>query len=337
MKQTQASRADSRREQSPEHQVDLTLIENELHLPSGGVFLTDPNLYEDLNIPTRIEHGIEKIGGAAVELTVEIPEEILDPHPLLFAHGYCGPQEAYAKVRKATARNGKIGITYGTPRTQENYASLHPTHLGNPTRLLAQAAWAAMRGSRKMSDKVGIDLSQVRYDLSGHSMGGGSAVRVAKRHKDLVRSVILNESAGLEPHNTIMMLGRLGGFARNELKESRDAALLLKSILHVMRNPVKLVAEGIAVSNCDIRKDVSQLGNMGIKTAAIFGLGDSLISAEKSFAHSDDIPDFFALYDDPRAHHLWPQTNPFEVAMAHKQMLERMHSSKSTKPHLVAA
>jgi hypothetical protein len=308
------------------------------HLPHGGVFVPDLSLYEDLDIPTQTFQGCREIGAGAVRLTAEVPEEILDPVPALLFHGYCGSEKAYERLRNVIARNGKVAITYETPRVQSGFASLHPRHLGKPARLLSQAPWIVMKkGLEDPSEVADIDLTECQYDTYSHSMGGPTSVALALLHPERFRSLYLDQSAGLEPHNTPMMIARLGNFSNHELRKIHDPALLTHSLRLMARNPFKLAAEGIMVSNCNIRERLREIGELGIKTATVFGRNDSLISAHKSIEHSGHIPDLAGVHLDPRAHHLWPQTNPFDVAMAFQQVIGALNATEEDPVFRIAA
>ncbi len=300
-------------------------IENGSHLPSGGIFLPE-GLYEDLNLPTTLYPGSEIIANAEVRFTIEVPEDILDPVPMVYAHGYLGSEGAYSDLRNATARNGKIAITYDAPRTQDELSEFHPKHRNKPVRLLGQSVWAAMRGSLKAAALYDLPMEEV-FDISGHSMGGRSASLAALRHPDYVRTVVLNEAAGLEPHNTLtMLLERVPKFLKNEIRPAQ-LGLATGSLGYVIRNPFRTLSEGIAVSNCDIRAEVRRLGDLGIKSAIVVGESDNLIPGNRVARYSGEgVADIFAMYDDPRADHLWPQKRPLEVARTMTQLLERLHS-----------
>lgn len=320
---TASNLAEARRASSPEQTSESLMPENFTRLRPGGVFVPDISQYENLEIPTQTIKECRQIGGGLVRLTAEVPEEIIDPVPALLFHGYCGSERAYEALRTIIASSGKVAITYETPRIQKWLASLHPNHFGKPARLLSQAPWAVMRkGLDDASEIAGIDLSNCKFDAYTHSMGGSTSVALALLHPERFRSLYLDQPAGMEPHNTPMMIARLGNFSNRELRRINDPSLVAHSLRVMTRNPIKLAAEGIMVSNCDIRDDLKKLGALGIKIAAIFGLSDALISAHRSIRYSGHTPDLVGVHLSPQAHHLWPQTNPFDVAMAFKQVLE---------------
>lgn len=297
-----------------------------------GVFLPKAHELEDLNIPTTKYPVEERIGGSIVRSTVEVPDKLLDPHPVVYAHGYFGFKAAYSELRHATARNGKIAVTYHPPRSQNMLTAFHSTHIISPQKLLIQAVIGAMRGTERLLEDIGTEHD--KFDLSGHSMGGRSATEAAHRNDGLVRSVILNEAAGLEEHDLAMMISRLPKFFKKELipaiikKEfahNRTGDIIKQSAHYMLRNPYKTLLEGIIVADCDIRDRVSDLGNLGIKTAILVGQSDTLISAERTAEKSMGISDIFAHYDAKEANHIWAQTHPLETALTHKQILSALH------------
>lgn len=324
--------SEARRGISPEHSPESFMPENHERPRPGGIFVPDLQLYENLDIPTQVFPGRRKIGGGVVKLTAEVPEQIIDPVPALLFHGYCGSERAYEALRHIIAQSGKVAITYETPRVQNRLASLHPKHLGKPARLLSQAPWIIMKEGLEGPSKVAdIDLTECRYDAYTHSMGGHTSVSLAELHPERFRILYLDQPAGLEPHTTPLMIARLGNFSNHELRKIHDPALVAHSLRLMTRNPLKLAAEGIMVSNCDIRDGLQRLGELGIKTAAMFGRNDSLISAHRSILHSSHIPDLVGVHFSPQAHHLWPQTNPFDVAMAFRQALNLLREDGGEK------
>jgi hypothetical protein len=328
------NRGDSMAESAPQ----LRSLHENKHLPSGGVFVPDPALYEDLGIPTRVYEGVERIGHFTIPLTVEIPKEIRDPHRLLLSPGYCATQKAYAGLRHACARNGQVATTYEIPQDLLNLIQYHPAHFLHPGRLLSQAPLAAIRGSRRIERKAGVRLEE-ESDAAGHSMGGPSDLELASLYPGLIRTIVLNQSPGLEPHNTFVMLNRLRRLKKNELKKTEDD-IISQGIINILKDPLKTLREGLWVSNRNNQEKIEMLGKLGIKSAAIFGEDDSLVDGQKSLEHSGDKVDIVAFYPDPEAHHFWPQTNPFDVAMAIKQILDVLHkeeSPSSAQPMPIAA
>lgn len=300
-----------------------------------GVFYPEVLNEDDLNIPTTRYPGVERIGGSIVRSTIEVPDVILDPHPAVYAHGYFGFKAAYSKLRNATARNGKVAVTYHPPRTQNILASIDRKHF-SPQRLLVQAVIGAMRGTERKLEELGIEYSE--FDLSGHSMGGRSATEAALLNKDKVRTVTLNEAAGLEDHDLLMMLSRLPLFmkkelvpaiVKNEFGRERTNDIVRQSAYYMLRNPYRTLLEGIIVANCDIREKVKNLGEFGIKTAILVGQADTLISADRTIAKSQGVADIIASYDALEANHIWPQTHSLETALTHHKILAKLHQDTS--------
>lgn len=316
--------------------------------PLGGAFVVDESTFAhaDIEIETKTGMYDKGLGGAAVYFTLHKPkdsQEITDPTPFVSVHGYCGFEVLYEEFAKAIAQNGRPAITYSAPRIQPGLTSLNPKHVLHPERLLTQAVIGVMRGSRELLATEGYDFD--RFDLSGHSMGGRSATAAALLKPHEVRSVVLHQAAGLEEHNLPMMLSRIPAFLRKELipamvgsefayKRTRD---IVNQVRHyILDNPTKTVVEGVVVAGCDIRDDVARLRDNDIASAILLGKSDTLISAERTARFSRHIPDIFALYDDPKANHLYSLTHPRETAMTHLQVLEALHKQIVT-PQPVAA
>lgn len=303
-------------------------------LPERTVYLSKDG-YTDLGLPTAERTCSTSIGGANVNVTIEVPDEILNPYPVVIAHGYCGSKHAYDALRNALARNGTVAVSYDSPRIQKIAAALHPTHINKPAQLLSQAIWGATRRSMQMADELDLPIHN-RYDVIAHSMGGRSATLAAHHRPQFFRSVLLNGAAGLEPQTLPMMVGRLPRFS-HELRGT-DPSIILGSMSYIARNPVKTAAEGIAVARADIRQKVRELGKLGVSTAIVVGRDDFLIPAERVAKGSGvGVADLFAVYGDQDAGHLYLQKKPLQAAMAQLQMLQLLHGSGIVEQHNTAA
>lgn len=324
----------------PESAPDLRPLQTNMHLPPGGVFAPDPRLYEDLDIPTKSITETQKIGRATIRTTVEAPanaSDIIDPIPAMTFGGYLSDETSYEGLRKAVARSGKVTLTQQVLGT---FTGRNLKDITNPYELLYQSALEVIDIYPSLLNKLGVDVDDTKYDAYTHSMGGPVSIFLARRNPDLFRSIVMDGSPGLEPHHTGVMLSRLPYFFRKDLRKVGNPQLLGRTALSVGRDPLRYFAEGIMVSNCDIREGIQELREHGIKIASLFGLSDSLVSARNSIIHSGHIPDLAGIHFNHKAHHLWPQTNPFDVAMAFKQALDVLHKEErpaSAEPMPIAA
>ncbi len=327
-----------------------TISSAEHHRPQDileDVFIPDQNQFNDLAIPSEAFQAIseEKRGGAVTRFTVQIPETILDPVPLLIVHGYCGPEVIYEKFREAVAANGKPAITYRPTRTQDMSAAFSRQHRLHPERLLTQTALGALYGSAKLLKKKGH--APDAYDISGHSMGGRGATKVAHLHPEFVRTVILNEAAGLDGHSfTDFLSQRFPAFVAKELTPAllnsqfayrSSRKIVMQGAEYILKNPYKTVSEALTAGGCDIKEDVSLLGKLGVASSILVAESDTMISAAGTARKSGHASDLFAVYGDPKANHLYPFTHPLETALTHLQIIEALHINARSRPLAAAA
>lgn len=257
-----------------------------------------------------------------------VPDEILHRNPALFTLGYFAPECAYSDIAEVFARNGWVAFTHAPASPQQLLARFNRSHFGKPSRLSSQALWAVMRGGVRLAHELGVDIDE-EFDISGHSRGGQTATNVALHRPDSVRSVILNEPAGMYDHNTLELSANIRPFIKKEMGDL-PLGMVLRGARHMLSDIPRIACEGIDVSNCTIRERVQQLGELGIRTAAILGPDDTLISTEK-IIELDQITHLEAFYEGPdgEVDHTWPQTNPVEAGFAQMQLLELLHQDAS--------
>lgn len=280
---------------------------------------------------TSSERHTTRAGRANVESTLESPLAAQDKVPLLYIPGYQGIKPAYYQARTHTARYGRRAISFKVDRWQEWLADFHPKHALHPERLHVQAVKGIMDF---YSQLYGFE----QYDLSGHSMGGWIAALVAERWPHLVRSVILDASAGLEPHNALTLAPRLPLFAFGELIPGAINGRLgfenlslrkvaLQGLLHSVINPYRTASEGLAVSRCDVRPKLTTIREKGIKTAIVGYGSDRLLPVSKMYQHARHLVDEFIVFPINEAGHLGPQGYPAEVAQLHVDLLNYWFAS----------
>lgn len=316
---------------SPEQGPGATKLFEITEPPYTGGFL-NPNLPTDLNMPTRLLRGREKIGDATVNFTLEIPEEITDDIPLGIAPGYMGSEWAYTSLRNYLARNGKPAFTYELPRRQGVRGSTDLSHLLHPQKLPCEALWGTMRNIKR-NDSLGFRTD--KFDLAGHSRGGETIAKVAQLKHESVRTIILDAAAGLESHNTIMMLGRIGPFftkevlpsiVRGEFKNPPHIAALGVA-RYILQSPRRTLMEGIAVSNADITDLLVEARQNNIKIAMYGYNSDPLISIHRSIAKSGGLVDAILVNNEARRGHLGPQLKSEVVGQDYFKLLQQVHEA----------
>lgn len=305
---------------------------------NGGLFLPKDGIVNDLNIPFEEYVGKERIAGSNIDFTMYVPDKILHRNPIAFTNGYFATEMAYQGMARFFARNGVVAFTHQPAGAQQLLARFHQSHFGKPSKLSSQALWAVMRGGVRMAHELGVDIDE-EFDLSGHSRGGQTATNVALHRPNRVRSVILNQPAGMYDHHTIELSGNVVPFFKHEVGDL-PLRLVFDSARHMLRDVPRVIAEGVDVSNCRIRSNVERLAAHGIKTAMILGENDTLLSTQKIVA-LEQITDILAFYSGPegRVDHTWPQTNPDEAGSAQIQLLKLLHNdaSKDEKQLAIAA
>ncbi len=267
---------------------------------------------------STVEQRFTRIGGATIKYTLERPENITDPAPLVLVPGYGGIKPAYRELRKAVVLNGKPAATFKPPRTQERLAAFHPKHFQHPERLLAQTVIAIS------DDLIGSNGKTNEYDqvdAAGHSMGGPAIINAALVHPEYFRTVTAVASAGLDGHSLWDMARRSPGVVKEEIIPSlndiqvRKDFRAVRDIMHYMaRNPWRTLAEGLAVGSGDIRDKVSMLGALGVHTAALQFANDRFFPVDGVREHSANRFELFRVFPDPDANHMWPQLKPIAVA-----------------------
>lgn len=268
----------------------------------------------DVNTTWHDSHAIEMRGGV-VDSAIESPLQPTDPVPAIVLHGYGGFKNAYYQYALHAARFGKPSIYYEESRED--------MELSHSLRLHLRAVKAIMD---RYSELYGFD----QFDLDGQSMGGWIAVEAAKRWPERVRSIVLNVSAGLEPHSTLSFIPRLPKFVIGELipaafggylsPEMSLGKLAICAIRYAVTNLPRTAAEGIAVSNCDIRPQVARLRAQGMPIACVVAISDQLLPAAKTTEHSSGLFDEYIVFPVPQAGHLALQCYPAQTAQLHTDL-----------------
>lgn len=253
-------------------------------------------------IPTTIHKDLAEISGATVPFTVEVPDNVSDPHPLYVVHGYLGKPFAYERFRDAAAQNKRIVVDISPPRHQ-GVASLHPRNLVesvvDPMKLLSRSIWGVTKKLRADYEDV-VDPSRV--DVAAHSQGWPVLVKFVQAHPGVVRVMANVEGAGNEDHHhTLDFIPRveafiteeaipyIGELRRGEHHLERGVARAALSEAHyVFAHPLRTVAEGFHVSNSHVVDHVREIqrSQPNVRTVAILGEADRLIPPEPTVSYS---------------------------------------------------
>lgn len=324
-------------EQSPQI---VQLFNSDPPSRTEGVFISDDtDRVPDLNIPTHLMRGKEKIGDTVVRCHLIVPDEVLDPVPLAIAPGYLGDSWAYQGLGNYIARNGKPVLLWKFPRRLGVRGTIDPSHALYPQKLACQALWGSIKHLQSFEDLHDIDQSKV--DAAGHSRGGPTIVRAADKKPHVFRNLILDGAAGLEDHNTWMMLGRLGPFFKDEalpsLKERkmRQPAhiALLGLTAYVFGNLPRTAMEAIDVSNEDIVPLLAKFQHSDkhkhIGRAIYGGNSDKLINIHRSIERAGAYADITQIHDDQELGHLGPQIKPESVGRDYLNIIKKLEAMKS--------
>lgn len=250
-----------------------------------------------------------KIGGAVVPYTVEYPDNPIDDVPVLVAAGFYGIEPGYRDLRESIANQGKVAITYRRG-VRQGLDFFNPKHFLKPYRLTQQSPYAIMRDLRNTGEFE-------QFDVVGHSMGGTTAVDIARHHPEYFRSIVLLGSAGLSGHGLGSLAKRTPFFVTNEVfsaipqlvsKFSKEDAL--HALEYAGSNPIRVASEAIHVARHDIREDFEKLRIANIKTAILAFKEDGFFPIEQVRQHSSDLPDD---YQEIPGKHINPQINPEDV------------------------
>lgn len=263
-----------------------------------------------------IVKGYARIADAVTHYTITEPhpDDVEDPTGILIVNGFGGIKEAYTDLDTTFALNGRRSISFKPIRKQGYKGRLDIRHRVNPLKLHSQGAYAVMRA---VQEEQGIE----QFDVAGHSLGGVAGTDVARHHPNLVRSLILMGSAGLEDHNLAVMASRVPAFLRDELvpalpilRERHGSSTIVKEFEYLLESPSRTLTEMVAVSRADITNRVRLVGQLGVMTAALQFNEDRLFFTENVRTKSAWAFDEFRVYSDMLAGHIAPQIDPEGVA-----------------------
>lgn len=278
-------------------------------------------------VATIKTRGATRAASADIIYTLEQPAEETDNAPVLIVPGYGGIMSAYRNFRHSLAEAGTPAISFRVSRSQGK-GDASPLNYLLIGELASKATYAIMKDAHSR-------FGCMEFDLVGHSWGGHAATNVAMRRPELVRSVTYLASVGLEDHSLAQMLGRSLAFVQYELAPALEqlvgdsgAKIALESLHHILRNPARTAAEGIAAARCDIRPAVKRLGALGVKTAAVQFSHDHFFPPEETTLHTKRLLDAYEVMPG-WANHLAPQLQPARVVEAHRRLLGQLFPNQS--------
>lgn len=271
---------------------------------------------------TSLEEFTTIIGGAVVSYTVETPASPIDDTPIIIAAGFYGIEPGYRDLRGSLAQRGKTTITYRRG-IRQGLDFFDPRHFLKPYRLTQQSPYSVMRDLQRNHDME-------EFDVVGHSMGGTTAVDIARHHPKYFRSIVLLGSAGLNGHGLANLAVRSPIFLSKELAPSMPAILnkfnfddAKHAVEYAGSNPVRVLSEAVHVARHDIRPDFQMLKASGIKTGVLAFEGDEFFPVQSVRQHSKNLPDE---YSEIAGNHISPQVNPEFVASHILNMLSILNS-----------
>lgn len=270
-------------------------------------------------IPTEILRGKTMVGAATLYFTAETPVELSDDVPILFVQGFMGPELVYENLRHASTQHGRRAITVGRAGWQRPCAILGKHHRLRPHTVTEQSPWAVVKA-----------LGEDEVDVVGHSLGGPIGVGMALRRHDHVRSLTLLGPAGVTDDNLLTLGLRLPAAAAEikrglpSMYKSYGLRGALAILDYVYKNPARLVGEAITAANSDIKPGLSQLGELGVKTAIGAFTKDCFFDEADMRKNSESIVDIFEDIEANRAGHIAPQLEYETVAAQIDDIHDRM-------------
>ena len=260
--------------------------------------------------------------GVGIKYTERIPHDV-DPDlgTVVVVPGYYGLKWTYGEFRDELAAQLHRRVrTYKHGRAEGSFGLLmHPDALRHPDKLGKKSAGRMIRSAHEMNPAGPIAVL-------GHSMGGPHAVDATLRRTDLVDTVVLFGSAGLEAgQNTIRIARRLPGVIKNEIvpgvfelaRQRQDRGQLIgEAAMHGLAHPWRLVGEALDVSNREFMEpELAILSCSDINVMVLHLENDGFFPPKRSSlraaghlaARVETIPD---------ADHILPQLEPGRAAGA---------------------
>ncbi|HET6924348.1 MAG TPA: alpha/beta hydrolase, partial [Candidatus Saccharimonadales bacterium] len=204
----------------------------------------------------------------------------------------------------------------------------------HPRRAMVLATLATMCA---LYEAHGID----RYDLVGHSKGGGTAVDTAwflAEDPDAlpglsVRSVTVVDSVGSTDHSTAELAIRapfvvhraLAARHRYKFASDEPPATIRDTLDYALPCLARTGIEGLDCGVTDLRPGIKALRRSNVPVAALAHVNDEFFPGRRAERHIGELVNAFALGEPvPKAGHFAFQIEPAAVMADHDELLTRM-------------
>lgn len=281
---------------TPEQSGETLATVHAIHPQEEGVFSTMATL-----------HGQVRVLGCNVEFTRESPLDQLIEEKVLIVPGFGGFKRTSRGLRGAFAEAGYDATSYSPVRRDRQSRR---DQLVYPQQVHVETI-------RMLSQEI-LEEPDEKLTLVAHSMGGLAAVGYAKNHPDKVNNLLLVGSAGFHSPRLLQLASSLprglAGSLRHEFipmirQKAVDATPLnaWRAAYHYLANPTRTAGEAISCISQDVRDDVRELSEQGVRTIFLGLEYDMLVP----------VPDT-AVCDEsailPRAGHIAPQVKADRIA-----------------------
>lgn len=273
---------------------------------------------------------------ASTKTTIECPtpENLTDSVPLLWVPGYGGIKPAYRRPREGSAQEGRISATWRPVREVPLIETFRPANLRHPELL-------PRRTLQSVINYVCEETEADQVDLACHSMGGFIAALATVKDADKIRSLVLVASAGLEDHSLLTLAKRSVPFVKGEfiphfhtLREENEARMALEALDYFLRNPLRTIAEGVAVANCNIRNDIDRARDLGVMIGGLLFAADELFIEENVRDQAGHLFHILDTFELPDVGHMGPQLHGLAVARAVVAITTRLNLAQEVLPPL---
>jgi pimeloyl-ACP methyl ester carboxylesterase len=273
---------------------------------------------------------------ANTKTTIERPnlENLVDTVPLLWVPGYGGIKPAYRRPREGSAQEGRISATWRPIRDLSFVETFRLANLRHPELL-------PRRTLQSVINYVCDDTESDQVDLACHSMGGFIAALATVKDTERVRNLVLVASAGLEDHSLLTLAKRSLPFFKGEfiphfhtLREENEARMALEALDYFLRNPLRTMAEGFAVANCNIRDDIERVRDAGVMIGGLLFAADELFIEENVRDQAGHLFHILDTFEMPDVGHMGPQLHGLAVARAVVSISTRLNLANQTLPRL---
>lgn len=294
-----------------------------------------PQIYQtNIARHTVLVHGHSGKPIASTRSTIESPldDNISDPVPILWVPGYGGIKPAYRRPREGAAQEGRISATWRPIRDLSLVDTFRPSNLRHPELLPRRTLEAVIEN---VCNETGSD----QVDLACHSMGGFIAAVAASKDATKIRNLVLVASAGLEQHTLLTLARRSVPFVQREfiphfhtLREENEARMALEALDYFMRNPLRTMAEGLAVANCNIQDNLSRIKDAGVMIGGLLFASDELFIEDNVREQSGHLFHILDTFDNPDVGHMGPQLHGQAVARTVVDITCRLNLANNVLP-----